>query len=326
MLKPSAKSFLYAAFLASLWAPASHAFSISPIRCAQDNLPQWKADLDPKRYPEESTPSEGTARGRQAWWKKCDPESYRRINLGSDKFGIKAEFDPTANHNNGMMTRWYPTFGVLTGFDEKTKELIFSRPGNYTAPTSEPKSVDDPACKLPAQYQFVGMCTSGCVTPEQEVSAPEGDLPIVALEQLENPSVLVPVIGKYGLENYEPLKVSRFIKDNIDSEQKIIVVSTRHGRRLRLSVNHPMMIGDYSLRRADKLNAGDTLVRADGETDEIIDVHTEPYFGRLHNLTVDTASMEKSLYVVGGYISGDKKYQDTQISDLNRTVLRTLVN
>lgn len=296
---------------------------LSPVRCAGDNLEQWAHDINPAQYPE-SYPPDGSARGRNAWWFVCNPIQYQTINKGYRTSGIAAEKDPTANHGNGIITRWYPTFGVETGVNPNG-EVTFERPGGWTAPTSAPPSASDARCALPANYDLVGMCASGCVTPEQEIASETDFVAIEDLEARVAPSVLVPSQLSPGAKSYTPIKVRRFIKDGTDAPQKIVVVNTKSGGSVRVSLNHPLLTQDYTMRRADALVAGDSLVQADGALDEITDVRIEEYYGKLHNLTVDTSKLEKSVYIVRGYISGDKKHQDLALSDVNRQILRNLI-
>lgn len=56
----------------------------------------------------------------------------------------------------------------------------------WTAPTD----LKGP-CLLPNDFDFVGLCTAGCVTPDQEILSPFGSREIVDLEEQEKSSVLV---------------------------------------------------------------------------------------------------------------------------------------
>lgn len=302
---------------------AANALVLSPVRCQGDNLEQWKHDLNPSQFPD-TYPPDGSARGRNAWWLVCRPSEYMILNNGYSKVGIAAEKDPTANHSNGTITRWYPTFGILTGFNQATGETQFSRPGNWVAPTVAPASAGDASCNLPADYQLVGMCASGCVTPEQEV-ATDGDYrTIVDLENIPSPTVLVPSNFTEG-KSFDLYRVRSFIKDGTDALQKIAIIETKSGGSIRVSLNHPLLTQDFTMQRADKIKIGNSLIQADGKPDEIISIRVEEYFGKLHNLTVDSAQLEKSVYIVRGYISGDKKHQDIALSDANRKIMRQLV-
>jgi intein/homing endonuclease len=137
--------------------------------------------------------------------------------------------------------------------------------------------------------------------------------------------VIVPVLSQGRIEKMATLPVERFIKDGTESLQKIVIVTTQSGVHLQVSLNHPLLTQDYTMKKAQDLKAGDSLIKADGRPDVIVDVRTEDYYGKLHNLTVATSDMSKSLYLVQGYISGDKKFQDTALSDVNRRIFRSLV-
>lgn len=319
---------IVAAFAAILASSAAHAgFIIVPARCAPDTLPQWSHDLDPGHNGVDANPN-GTARGRNAWLQICDPMRYSVLNPAFRQIGIAGEFDPTTK----VHTRWYPTFGVIAG-QAPDGTLLFTRPGvspsapnqPWMAPTAPPPSVGDAACKLPGDYEFVGICASGCVTPESEVTTTQGELAIDSFEHAANPAVYVPGVSKSGQMTYDPIKVRAFTHDMTDAEQKILVIRTQSGGSIRVSTEHPLLAGDFKMHPAEKLKTGDALVRANGKPDPIIDIQTEQYFGKVHNLVVDTQNMQKSLFIVQGFVSGDKKYQDLKVSDMNRRFFRDLV-
>lgn len=303
---------------------------VNPVRCAVDSLPQWLHDTDPTHY-DSKTDSTGTARGRNAWWKTCNPSAYKMAYPDSKITGIDAEFNVIIQGNQN--TRLYPTFGIVTGSDPATREVIFTNKINeipWVAPTTEPNSIGSEACNLPTDFEFVGLCTSGCVTPEQEIKTPSAEKPIVELERLKNfneISVLVPEANDRSFKmELNEFGVKSFVKDLIPTEQKILEINTRSGKTVRVSLNHPLLTEDFTMKQAQDLTLNNSLITSAGEADPITSINQVKYFGKLHNMYVDTPRLEQSLYIVQGLISGDKKYQDVSISDINRAILRKLVS
>ena len=329
-------SIVLSALLASSMSQAG--MMLSPVRCASDNLPQWTHDLTPATVPA-TADATGTARGRNAWFKVCDPRGYAEVFPSASINGDSAEFDILVSQASGHR-RLYPTFGIVTGTDPVTGETEFTNLVDevvqkatgkevdkvaWVAPTVAPPTSGADECQLHEDFVFVGLCTSGCVTPEQEIVTPEGKQAIADLELEKNPSVLVPVSSGSDSLEMSTLAVKSFVKDIMPAEQKILTITTQSGISIRVSLNHPLLTGDFTLSPAENLKVGNSLVKATGEKDPIISIEEGTYFGKLHNMIVDTPLAERSLYVVQGVISGDKRFQDESVSDLNRSALRNLV-
>ncbi len=274
---------------------------INPERCAHDSLNQWS----------ENMPLEGTARGRNQWLKVCKEEAYENIFPGAD------EFDP-----NLPDRRAYPTYGIITG-RTATHQPVFMN-DSYRAPTTPPANAADPTCVVPKPNVFVGLCTSGCVAPESKIQTPKGAFTIQEMDDYQTDSVLVPKARSNKQIELTQFPVKAYLKDMIEAEQKTLVITTESGGTLQVSLNHPLLTGENTMKKAEDLKIGDALVTFAGKKDRIKSLAPQKFYGKLHNLTVATDKIEESLYVVQGYISGDKKYQDLEVSEFNRGVLRQI--
>jgi hypothetical protein len=271
----------------------------NPQRCAADNLAQWA----------NGAPLSGTARGRNEWLKTCSPAIYRVAYPGGN------EFEP------GSDRRAYVTYGIITQAETANHDIEFDF-GPWRAPTTPVSSPDNAACQVPPIYDLVGYCTSGCVTPDQEVETPDGAKAILQMSQNSAKEVSVPARAMDDSIKLEKFGVRRYVKDLADAKQQLVVVTTSSGKQLKLSKNHPMLTSDFKMKNAENLKIGDLLVSASGQTEAITSVETMEYFGKVYNLVVDTDELEKSTYVVQGFVSGDKKYQDLSVSEMNRQALR----
>lgn len=272
----------------------------NPQRCAGDNLAQWS----------EGQPLQGTARGRNEWVKVCRSLEYDMA------YPSGSEFEP------GSQRRAYLTYGIVTGTDAN-KEVTFDY-GAWRAGTHGPASPTATECAKPPEYRVVGYCTSGCVTPEQEITGAQGAVPMVELQQRNAEQVAVPLRLNNDEIGTELLNVRGYIKDLAPTAQKIIVVKTSGGKTLKLSTNHPMLTSDYRMKNADQLSVGDELVAGSGAQEKIVSVEVQDYYGKLYNLVVDSDDLAKSTYLVQGFVSGDKKFQDLSVSEQNRRFIRLL--
>lgn len=277
----------------------SYALRIDPARCAADSLPQWTGGN-----------INGTARGRNEWMKVCTFELYDAM------FPMGNEFDELTGNNR----RLYPTYGIPKG-DGKTTQWDY---GTWRAPTEAPASADAASCVKPAGYRFVGLCTSGCVTPDSIVTTRQGSIDIETMDLEATNETLVPTQASSESLRLEPMAVKRYTKDIAETKQEILVVKTVSGGSVKVSLNHPLLKGDYTMAKAEDLKVGDSLVTAEGKKDLIVAIEKQKFFGKLHNMTIETNELKKSLYVVQGYISGDKKYQDIEATNFNRQVLREI--
>ena len=292
------KAFALTLLLAAQPALALPRFN--PERCAFDSLAQWN----------EGEPLAGTARGRNEWLKVCSIGSYKTA------FPKGNEFEPNSSR------RAYITYGKITAIDEN-HEIVFD-PGSWRAPTIAPESPGSADCNVPDDYDIVGYCTSGCVTPDQSIETSLSQQPILDMIRGHVNQVAVPVRASDDSLRSEVHGIRRFTKDLAATSQKIVVVTMVTGARLKLSQNHPLLTSDFRMKNADQLKVGDRLVSGSGSYDKIVSIEEQPYFGKLYNLSVETNDLSKSLYLVQGYVSGDKKFQDLSVSELNRKHLRSL--
>lgn len=287
-----------------LFAPImTHAIPrITPQRCAHDSLNQWS----------EGQALQGTSRGRNEWLKTCNKAIYRTVFPG----GI--EFDAAEKSR-----RAYPTYGVVTGADS-TGQVVFNHKG-YVAPTTPVDTAADPSCNLPSEdMEIVGLCVSGCVSGDSLVTTANGaDLEIQELKNQQELGVMVPVLeGKKA--HLKGHKISRHTSDIISANQDVIVLTMKSGKKLILSLTHPMVDGNGEMKKARDFKAGDELMTEKGNAEEILKVNAEKHFGKLHNLVVKTNKLSESLFVVNGYVSGDKKFQDQEVLMENRRFLRSV--
>lgn len=283
--------------LLMLQANAYGALVIDPARCGHDNL-------------NPGSPSElaGTAWGRNQWLKVCQPDRYDTVFPNEDYRGPLAA---------GKVM--YPTYAKITGTGANG-EVMFADTG-YRAPTTPPPSPGDAACVVPAPNRFVGLCTASCVTGDTLIDAENSRPQIAKFNTDRREKVQVPQFSQ-GSVLLQPMPVKNQIKDMMDAHQEVFVISTVSGATVKASEHHPFLMASGYMARSSQLRVGDSLVQVNGKADPIVSISKEMIFGKLYNVSVDTTDRRKSMYVVNGLISGDRKIQDEQVSEFNRAVLR----
>jgi hypothetical protein len=214
----------------------------------------------------------------------------------------------------------YPTF-MLSNF---TDPLSYRAPVDHTGPANKP-----------ANYVWIGTCTSSCYTPDMQVlfdQAVDGEaarpayVPILDARTKFLPRVMtlsedstldgISLVGR-GVASY----TQSIIESQHDD---IIHITTRGGGELKVTSNHPLVDAEGVMREARTFTASDGLIRSDGEIDPIADIRTESYFGRVYNVAPATNSLLGNIVVAQGFLSGSSWYQNEGASELNRQMLRAV--
>ena len=284
-----------------------------PQRCSEDSLEQWE--------PNETNPSpplKGTARGRNAWLKKCDPKKYATYFRNGESSEFRGILVANEKGERSIIStrRVYPTYGVDTKESGSFGDFIVVR-DSWRAPTEPTES-----CNVPISNRIVGLCESGCVTPEQQLATAAAYRPIIDLKRSQEKKVLGVSAILDGDVAWKESEVVNYISDDSNAHQDILELQLSNGRTLRTSLNHPLVTFDGSMVQAETLEADDQLMGQDGKAVKVLNIEKKSYFGKLHNLTLNETSQERSIYGLEGVLSGDKKFQNEYVNFLNHKILR----
>jgi len=216
----------------------------------------------------------------------------------------------------------YPVFG--NNFDVNVATQLYPNP-NYSlldcslyADSAATIRVDTSVTGL-----FVnGYCSSGCYTPDQQISFASGDEPILsALDSLRTGvKTLTP---DSTLENFE-LKtdeVSSYSRDIRDATLVVFDIRTKSGGQLRVTDKHPVVIDDGRLVEARTLKPGTKLIKADGARDAIVSVTQTSYFGKAYNLKPAATNRVANIIIAQGFLVGSSRFQNEDVDYINRIIL-----
>ena len=100
-------------------------------------------------------------------------------------------------------------------------------------------------------------------------------------------------------------KVLRVTNIIFGMEEKVVVLATQSGKRIRLTSDHPVQTEQRGILPVNALLATDKVYTADGGFEEIDSLYTEMYNDRVYNLC-----LEKESFLFGNGIAvGDFYYQ-----------------
>ena len=246
--------------------------------------------------------TEAEAAGRTAWAFKCYPA--HRAEMPNKVATLK-----DTQTNTSLLG--YPTFG-------KTDD-----DGNFVtgwqAPT-DPNASCDPA----KEYSLLGFCKAGCYTPGNKVLFSNGFMSIVmAANNLRDD--IVTVSPNSTIDNVELImsELKDYTVDPVAKTQKILDIKTRDAGELKVTLNHPLLDSSGNMRVASTLRVGESLVKMDGQPDQIVSITEHEYTGKVYNVTPASNDPADNIVVAQGYLNGSTFYQNEGVKDLNRQMLRS---
>lgn len=176
---------------------------------------------------------------------------------------------------------------------------------------------------IPQPATNVGLCVAGCYPADQKITFADGDIAIK--DALESGEIkLVTLTPDATLDNLDYMSntVHGYTVDKFEAEQEIYVFTMESGGVLKVTNTHPLVTGDGMMRQAQDLIPGDALVRASGESDRIVDVTVEKYFGKVYNVSPTTVDHTSNIVIAQGYLNGSHRYQNEFLDVINSVILR----
>lgn len=289
-------------FIASPWvlsvliaggASSASAYTYQPVRCNTDSVEQ------------------GDAAKRNAWFKKCNKREYVRIFTGGDETKFGAVQAPRT---------LYVTFGVV---DENTGNYSF--PGNWIAP-KDPNA----DCTVPAGYEPIGVCTSGCFMPSTKLSFDE-EMSILKAKftSVENVSTLHPDSTLESIE-YENSPIAHYTADVRDELQEILSFEysrpSGEKKALQVTTGHPLVDITGKVREAKDFKAGEFLISSNGKPMQIESIKGISYYGKVYNLWINRKTDAENLVVAEGVLAGTMYHQAGMgSSKMNQQIIRSKI-
>ncbi|MET0403070.1 MAG: Hint domain-containing protein [Cystobacter sp.] len=213
----------------------------------------------------------------------------------------------------------YPTFGATPVLTDDLKDQLFPHKNLQDCNLYEDKE----STKLHRQAFYVnGYCESACYAPEQTVLFSDGEVSISdALDaRREDLMTLTPNSTLDHLQLQQNRTYS-YTRETRDAEHVLFVITAASGGQLRVTNEHPIINDEGRMVQAQTLKVGDSLVKADGTPDRIVDIHKTTHFGKVYNISPVTTDLVSNVLVAQGYLVGSVRYQNDEVGYINRYIL-----
>lgn len=180
-------------------------------------------------------------------------------------------------------------------------------------------------CSIPDLFTKVQpiFCISSCYTPDQKILFPQGEIPIMEAYQ-NNISTIMSIDQLSTIDNIilKEIPIKHYIKEAIDTNNKIITLTTESAKYIKVTENHPLIDGDGYIKEAKDFKIFDYLLNKNGEKEKIIDIKNYIHHGKVYNILPASNDLLNNILVAGGLLSGSAYYQNDGIIYLNRKILR----
>lgn len=169
-------------------------------------------------------------------------------------------------------------------------------------------------------------CTSSCYRPDQSVRFATGDVNITdAFNAVRNDVVTLTSDATLNNLSTQVSPVYSYTHESRDNvTQDIYTVTTASGGSLSVTKQHPVLImkrGSGRLVMAEKLVAGNELVKADGTLDPIVQIEKASHTGQVYNLAPKPTELVSNILIAQGFLVGSSRFQNDDLNYMNRALL-----
>lgn len=273
------------------WLEEKFCKDYAPQRCSKDPL------------------TEGEARGRYEWMKKCQAE-----------VPMLKEFLQQYDHTGGKLKDLTHKGNIIYASFMNSSYLPERR---WIAPKSSRSS-----CAIPAGVYIAAICVVDCATPEQQVLGQRsyfGRLEYVHFEQAwhEQFKYVATMGTNSGLltRSVQKTRVDQWTSGS-EEDHDVLVFTMASGRQIKVTPGHAVLDADGVMKEAREFKVGDSLVQLGGTRDPIVSLVTEQFRGKVYNVYVRSSDAKHNVMILNGYLTGTAYYAGEGIEYLNRRILR----
>lgn len=263
--------------------------------------------------------------GRQKWamkWAAANP--YNRPVVQDSRFWANV-YSTEAKEAQTLHNVWlYPVY-----VDPDDGYQPWKGPGGVGTGTNDFNAVQlqniDGKVK-PIQVLQDGICEPGCYTPNQQVLFEQGPVEIATAQKL-GLSDLMTLAPQSSFAKITLIKnsVLYYTLDQKPAPQQILTFLMASGGHLSVTTQHPLVTQLGSMKKAQDFLVGESLVKQDGQADEILSIQEQTWIGRVYNLKPTTTDLTSNILIAQGYLNGSGRFQSEYVEELNRVLIRNNV-
>lgn len=183
---------------------------------------------------------------------------------------------------------------------------------------------------MPTCYEedgsFMGWCPCGCFAAETTVkTGPSSEESVQRVIELfaanHRPDILH--LGPSATLKDVQLTTSPVRNVSVGPEEApMVIIDTANKGHIELTINHPVLLSDGSILRAEHLKVGQKLLNYAGQPIEIQNISRKMYAGLVYNLNVDAANDNEHVVVANGFLMGDLYLQGSLSYFENQILVR----
>ncbi|MEI8348040.1 MAG: Hint domain-containing protein [Pseudomonadota bacterium] len=266
-----------------------------------------------------------SADSRMEWSKNffANKENFRDKDLFYfDDFKRAGLFNTIMEFQKRPETRtgYYPTFCLV----QRGGICNYSQGG--VAPISPTASWD-----MPHQYQLGNFCKGGCFNRGQKILTPSGYRFIEKMNTVNTPLVMsLTSNATLTKPEFKSTHVSTYLFSAQPAKQEMYKIKTLMAGEIEVTGNHPMILSDGTVKRADLLVPGlDNLVLKDGNFDLVKEISKSKFKGIVYNIELNAAEAKtpgEEIIVAQDFLVGSQKLQDDYLAVANRKIMRINLN
>ncbi len=182
----------------------------------------------------------------------------------------------------------------------------------YTTP-----AITYPSCE---GVKFAGVVYKDCLAPSTLIKANGKYIPIssAATVGVRTVTTLKRAPGLSAANVLNETSVRQFVSTPIDGN--ILKLMLGNGSSIAVTGNHPMVLADGQVVKADMLRVGDGLLRVDGDLEPILSIRQEAYIGDVWNVQTTSEKKWENMIMVNDVVVGSMQTTDAWAAEETRLI------
>lgn len=159
-------------------------------------------------------------------------------------------------------------------------------------------------------WEVKAMCVFACYPFEERVHFSGGYEAIGEAYDKQRMSLLtMQAESSLSRPEYVHLPVKAYSRSHVEASERIKIISTKGRKKIRITLDHPVLLSTGQMVEAKAIKVGDYLVDMNGRPDEVRSVIEQDYFGRVYNVAPDSGHPKENILLAEGLLMGSASYQ-----------------